>query len=169
MHTLHHQCIKTETWYLAGNRLVRDYCCIGHLLVRVLLKVSRAPASWWIDVCVPAVALQAAKIQVLMPRRLSDFSCNFDQIVFKRLQRLKLTYFNVNASVLFIVQMVVYMGNESSSIGTNIVMVCGLHNEDFEKSTQVFYEDNNFPVVTLNDLNWCVVSDECEKSIVNTC
>ena len=35
-------------------------------------------------------------------------------IVFKRFKRLKLTYFNANASVLFIVQMFVYMGNESS-------------------------------------------------------
>ena len=31
-------------------------------------------------------------------------------------------------------------------------MICGLHNEDFDKSRQVFYEDNNFPVVTLNEL-----------------
>ena len=98
-----------------------------------------------------------------MPRRLSDFSWNFDQIVFKCLQRLKLNYFNVNASDLFIVQMFVYMGNESSYtflyllgkallIATNMVIICGLHNEDFEKPIQVFYEDNNFPVVTLNDL-----------------
>ena len=35
-------------------------------------------------------------------------------MVFKRLQRLKITYFNVNASVLFLVQLFVYMGNESS-------------------------------------------------------
>ena len=30
-------------------------------------------------------------------------------------------------------------------------MICRLPNEDFEKPTQVFYEDNNFPAVTLND------------------
>ena len=102
MHTFHHQCIKTKTWYLAGNRLVRDCCCIGHQLVRVILKASWALASWWINVYVPAVALQAAKFQVLMPRRLGVFSWNFDQIVFKRLQRLKLTYFIVNASVFFL-------------------------------------------------------------------
>ena len=33
-----------------------------------------------------------------------------------------------------------------------MVMTCGLHNEDFEKPIQVFYEDNSFPAVTLNDL-----------------
>ena len=33
-----------------------------------------------------------------------------------------------------------------------MVMICGLHNEDFEKPIQVFYEDNNFSAVTLNDL-----------------
>ena len=31
-------------------------------------------------------------------------------------------------------------------------MIGGLHNEDFEKSIQVLYEDNNFPAVTLNYL-----------------
>ena len=31
-------------------------------------------------------------------------------------------------------------------------MICALHNDDFEKSVQVFYEDNNFPAVKLNDL-----------------
>ena len=36
------------------------------------------------------------------------------KLFYKRIQRLKLTYFNVNASVLFIVQMFVYMGNENS-------------------------------------------------------
>ena len=59
--------------------------------------------------------------------------------------------------------MFVYMGHESSYtfftchkkatlIGTNMVMICGLHDEDFEKPIQMFHEGNNFPVVTLDDL-----------------
>ena len=36
-------------------------------------------------------------------------------------------------------------------IGTNMV-IYGLYNKDIEKPQQMFYEGNNFPVVTLNDL-----------------
>ena len=44
-----------------------------------------------------------------------------------------------------------YLLEKAFLIGINIVEFYGLHNEDFEKPIQVFYEDNNFPVVTLND------------------
>ena len=45
-----------------------------------------------------------------------------------------------------------YLSEKALLIGTNMLMICGFHDEDFEKPIQIFYEGNNFPVVTMNDL-----------------